>query len=88
MGRTAPSVRVALDKEIIRIRKILRYLKDPEDRRILEELLSCSYKIIDAYRYEPYFMDPIEPIILGMILCLHQKTFLSKGNGACRSSSS
>ncbi len=69
MGRTAPPPRVAVERELDRLRRAAGALRDPGDREALERLLDCAYRVLDAYKHAD-MPDPVEPVILGMILCL------------------
>ena len=69
MGRTAPPHRVLVDSEVDRLRRLAGRLRDPEDRRLLLGLLEGVERVLEAYRYVP-MSDPLEPILLAMILRL------------------
>ena len=69
MGRTAPPHRVLVDSEVERLRRLAGRLRDPEDRRLLLDLLEGVERVLEAYRYVP-MSDPLEPILLAMILRL------------------
>jgi hypothetical protein len=67
MGRTTPSPRIPVERELERLRRLARHMKDPQLARTLEQLLDSTYKILDAYRQVP-MSDPLEPILIAMIL--------------------
>lgn len=69
MGRTAPPPRVAIERELARLRRAAGALRDPRDRDALSGLLDCAYRVLDAYKHVD-MPDPMEPVLLGMILCL------------------
>ena len=82
MGRTAPPPRVAVERELARLKQVAGALRDPGDRGVLERLLDCAYRALDAYKHVD-MPDPLEPVLLGMMLCLARAV-----EGACREYSS
>ena len=69
LGRTVPPARLVFERELERLRRVAKSLKDPRDTQLLEELLDCSRRTADAYKVAD-MGDPLEPLLLGMILCL------------------
>jgi len=82
VGRTAPPPRMAVERELARLRRAARALRDPRDREVLGGLLDCAYKVLDAYKHVD-MPDPLEPVLLGMMLCLARAV-----DGACAGYSS
>ncbi|NOZ30449.1 MAG: hypothetical protein GXO68_00635 [Crenarchaeota archaeon] len=80
MGRTAPSSRVLVESELERLVRVSRHLRDPSDRRLLEDLLRSVHRVLDAYRYEA-MGDPLEPILVAMILEVARRCRERGGNG-------
>lgn len=80
MGRTAPSSRVLVESELERLVRVSQHLRDPSDRRLLEDLLRSVHRVLDAYRYEA-MGDPLEPILVAMILEVARRCKEQRGNG-------
>lgn len=53
MGRSAPTLRMALKREIKRIERIARMERDPRTKRALEELMASANRLLDAYSIDP-----------------------------------
>lgn len=62
-----------MERELARLRRVSRLLGDPVDREILERLLDCAYRALDPYKHVD-MPDPLEPVILGIILCIARET--------------
>ncbi len=74
MGRTTPPGRILVENELDRLRRIAAKLRDPQDKANLLEILEYTYKVLDAYRYEP-MSDPLEPIIIaGLLRCRRENS--------------
>ncbi|MCE4604397.1 MAG: hypothetical protein F7B20_05485 [Aeropyrum sp.] len=64
---------MAIEREAERLLRAAQALRSEEDARVLEELVSCAREtIIDAYKSVD-MADPLEPLLVGMILCLARK---------------
>lgn len=72
MGRSAPTLRVAVRRELERIKRISRVERDPEIRRSLEEVLRVGEKLLDAYSIEPP-ADAMEVVLLSAIVELFSR---------------
>ncbi|MDP8003467.1 MAG: hypothetical protein ACP5I6_05505 [Caldisphaera sp.] len=68
MGRTTPSTRMVLEKEIERILDIIDYI-DYEDKDEIKDILKESYGFISSYQFYGIY-DPLEVIVLGILLYL------------------
>lgn len=69
MGRTVPPARMVFERELARLKRVAQALRDPHDTLLLLELLECSRRASDAYKTAD-MTDPLEPLLVGMILCL------------------
>ncbi len=76
MGRTIPSFRQGLDREIERLERLAEGSADPMRRRSLKELLAHARDLENEYAMETG--DPGEEILLSLLLYL----FLRSGGGA------
>lgn len=66
MGRTTPSYRMAVYRELERIRRTIRYLPSSE-ALLLESLLDGIEETITAYLHVSPPPDPFEVIVLHML---------------------
>ncbi|MGC8572501.1 MAG: hypothetical protein ACP5L0_00620 [Caldisphaera sp.] len=71
MGRTTPSTRMAVEEEINKLLKIANYM-DYEDKDKVKEIIKEAYSLISYYQFEGLY-DPLEPIILGLIVYLAKR---------------
>lgn len=69
MGRTAPTLRLALREEIERLRRISRAERDPKVREALNWITSIGEKLLDAYSTEPV-CDAMEVILVSALVDL------------------
>lgn len=71
MGRSAPTLRVAVRRELERLRRVARAERDPRVRRELERLLESGEILLDAFSSgaEPP-LDAWEVAVLGVIIGL------------------
>ncbi len=76
MGRTIPSFRQGLDREIERLERLAEGSADPVRRRSLKALLAHARDLENEYAMETG--DPGEEILLSLLLYL----FLRSGGGA------
>ena len=53
MGRSAPTLRMALRREIERIERIARAERDPHTKKALKELIASAERLLDAYSADP-----------------------------------
>jgi len=53
MGRSAPTLRMALRREIERIERIARVERDPHTKKALKELITSANRLLDAYSVDP-----------------------------------
>lgn len=53
MGRSAPTLRMALRREIERIEKIARAERDSHTKKALKELIASANRLLDAYSADP-----------------------------------
>ncbi len=71
MGRSAPTLRVAVRRELERLRRVARAERDPRIRRELERLLEGGEILLDAFGSGPEFpTDAWEVALLGVIVGL------------------
>ena len=80
VGRTVASSRPLVEAELDRLRRLAGRLRDPGDRVILEGLLEGYTRVLEAYRYVP-MRDPLEPLLLAMILELARRCGGGGGGG-------
>lgn len=78
MGRTAPSLRVGVEGEIERLRKIFSSIEDPELREAAIESLEHATRLYNAFQRSPS-SDPIEVIIFSLIVELYRRLRKSCG---------
>ncbi len=68
MGRSAPTLRVAVRREIERLRRIARSERDPRIRSEFERLLRGGELLLDAFGAGPEPpQDAMEAVLLGVI---------------------
>ena len=73
MGRTAPTLRAALRAEVARLERVIKYVRDPELRKALEEALKHAEVLQDAYLAAGPPLDPLEVVLLSMIAELYRR---------------
>ncbi len=71
MGRTTPSTRMAIEDEINRLLTILGYT-DYKDKEKAKEIIKEAYNLISYFQFQT-LSDPLEPIILGLILYIAKR---------------
>ena len=71
MGRTIPSFRQGLDREIERLERLAEGSADPVRRRWLKELLAHARDLENEYAMEAG--DPGEEILLSLLLYLFSR---------------
>ncbi len=67
MGRTTPSPRMALNKEIQRLRSMAE-LADGEVKEALNEIIEGSLEALNLYLYADPLPDPVEVLTLGALI--------------------
>ncbi len=68
MGRSAPTLRVAVRRELERLRRVARAERDPRVRRELERLLKSGEILLDAFSSGSELpTDAWEVAVLGVI---------------------
>ena len=72
MGRSAPTLRVAVRRELERISRVAKAERDPEVRRALEELVSSGALLLDAFQVEPP-ADALEVVLLSALVALTRR---------------
>ncbi|AFZ70816.1 hypothetical protein Calag_1094 [Caldisphaera lagunensis DSM 15908] len=70
MGRTTPSTRMVIEDEINRLLKILEYTNEDKDKA--KEIIKEAYDLVSYYQFET-LSDPLEPIVLGLILYIAKR---------------
>lgn len=78
MGRTAPSLRVGVEEEIERLKKIFSSIEDPELREAAIESLKHAARLYNAFQRSPS-SDPVEVIIFSLITELYRRLRKSCG---------
>jgi len=73
MGRTAPTLRAALRAEVARLERVVKYVRDPELRKALEDALRHAEVLHDAYLAAGPPLDPLEVVFLSMIAELYRR---------------
>lgn len=72
MGRSAPTLRTAMRREIERLSRLARAEKDPEMRKALEELIGSGEGMLDAYFFDPP-SDPMEIVLMSALVELFRR---------------
>lgn len=72
MGRTAPSLRMGVEGEIERLRRIFSSIEDPELRKVAMESLEHATKLYNAFQRSPS-SDPVEVIVFSLITELYRR---------------
>ncbi|MFZ8823384.1 MAG: hypothetical protein ACO2O0_04440 [Desulfurococcales archaeon] len=78
MGRTAPSLRMGVEGELDRLRKIFSSIEDPELREAALESLEGAVKLYNAFQRSPS-SDPLEVILFSLIVELYRRLRKSCG---------
>lgn len=72
MGRTAPTLRMALREELERLKRVSRAERDPKVKEALDWIVSVGEKLLDAYSNEPV-SDAMEVIVMSALVELFIK---------------
>lgn len=84
MGRSAPTLRVAVRREIERLKGVAKAERDPKMRKALEEIIRVGERLLDAYSLDPP-ADAMEVVLLSALAVLFSRCL---GEGEDRSSDS
>jgi len=87
LGRSAPTLRVAVRRELERLRRVARAERDPRIRREFERLLKDGELLLDAFGAGPEPpQDAMEAVLLGVItglaLRVRELERATKGQGS------
>ena len=72
MGRTTPSIRMAIEKETRRIEKMLEYTHEPYARKALEEILEGYRELLPVFQAVPPD-TPSEALLLTAIAKIYKR---------------
>jgi len=73
VGRTAPTLRAAVRAEVARLKRLIRYVRDPELREAFRNALKHAEELHDAYLATGPPLDPLEVVLLSMIVELYRR---------------
>jgi len=72
VGRTAPPLRMGIESEVERLKRIFSSIEDPELRRTALGILDNAMKLYNAFQRSPS-SDPMEVILLSLIVELYRR---------------
>ncbi len=72
MGRTVPTIRMVIEEEITRLRKLSLYIHDPLLKKSLEEILSSCNELMAAFKAVP-LESPVDMILFASLLKLYAR---------------
>jgi len=72
MGRTTPSVRMALDPEIKRLIRIMKSVHDPEAKKAIEEIIDSYTVLAPVFRSIPPYDKAYAILLAGLLRALEK----------------
>lgn len=67
MGRTVPSIRMAIEPEIERLMKIMEYVHEPEAKRALEEIIEAYTDLVPVFKAVPPYDKAYAILLAGLL---------------------